>query len=730
MLTEPTTNPKLIWESTWKSLFMQALNEQEYQWLCAVKQAFETGELQFSGEVSALTKDKIRASYQKLITQRRPQLIHRVAQTMPSHYHLIQNMDMFQHFLQLLTQEEQLIIDSPDIDEEHLASISLIGLSFYLPVAGQAFYLPLTHRGYTSEIQPSWALQQLKGAFESKSLKKIGFHFKPLLHLLRREHIHLQGLALDVHIAAHLLNENEDSYKLEDLAQTYQKFFGLSQPLITYRQLFGSVSLETTSIEHAVFYACQQAELIFAYAQFVQRQFLRLPSLKKLYEEIEHPLIEVCTDMEETGLLVDLAYSQALQHQLDAKLETLTTQLKALMGDIDFNSNDQLRKFYYTDLKLPDLDNQKVNAETLKLLKDHHPSIEILLTYRKVRDLRSAVSSLSESADSNHRLRGTFHQCGATTGRFSCSNPNLQSLSMEARKLIIPSTGKIMVSIDYSQIEPRILSHITQDPVFMQAYIEGRDLYSEIASKTFKLPISECGDQSKWRKMIKAGMLSTMYGTGAHGLSKRLDCSVEEAEQFIIRFFDSYPVMRKWSQDIEVFAGTNGYVETMYGRKRRFPGYVELARQFGELHQQLVFELKRWPSDIWKETSVPYDVRKRYARLKQAFNEARRKPVNSILQGSSADLMKIALIKLHQFLKTKGPEWKILATIHDEVLFEIPASATREELEELAAVQREAVQLSVPMKVDIEIFQRWGCGMNLDEWFTRQESPLSIHHTF
>ena len=329
-----------------------------------------------------------------------------------------------------------------------------------------------------------------------------------------------------------------------------------------------------------------------------------------------------------------------------------------------------------------------------------------------------------------HRLHGSFNQCGAATGRFSSSNPNLQNFPVSVRKMIIPTTGKIIVGIDYSQIEPRVLSHLTQDPSFMKAYIEGRDLYAEIASKTFNLPISECGDGTKWRKMVKTGMLSTMYGTGARTLSKRLDVTIEEAEKFIADFFNSYPVMKQWVNQVDGFVDANGYIETAWGRKRRFLGHTQIAEKYTMLHQEIAGKLNKPNFNIWEEKSLPYARRKEFSELEHIYYQVRRQSVSSITQGSAADLMKIALIKLNQFLQSKGPEWRLLATIHDEVLFEIPATATREEIEALAAVQRDAVPLSVPMKVDVEISQRWGCGMSLDEWFSHAESPLSLTQLF
>ena len=612
----------------------------------------------------------------------------------------------------------------------------IIGLSITMPTSNQHAYIPVRHVTEEVQLPATLVFTQLKPYLENDQLKKVLFDSKPTLHLLRKEQIKVKGLAMDLQIAAHLLNENEEdgneeAYTLDHLVSCYGKFFGFETAPLSQKTLFGGTKFEEIELLPATVYACQRTDMIHAYYGFICRQFNRLPRLKQVYDEIENPLIEACVEMEQTGFLIDMKFTHALEQELTTELNTITSQLKSYLGDIDFNSHLQLKKALYQDLKLPDVSKkQKLDAETLRLLREFHPSIELLLQYRKIEKLLSTyLKPLPRLVDKQNRLHGAFNQCGTKTGRFSSSNPNLQNFPVLARKMIIPATGKIIVGIDYSQIEPRFLSHITQDPSFMQAYIEGRDLYSEIASQTFKLPLSECGDQSKWRKMIKTGMLATMYGTGPFTLSKRLGISEEEAQQFINDFFNSYPVMKAWIQNVDQFVDTHGYTETAWGRKRRFIGHTQVAQQRAQLHHQISQQLNKTNFNIWQEKSVDYSLRKSYSELEKSYSQVRRQSTNSIIQGSAADLMKIALIKLHQFLETKGPEWRLLATIHDEVLFEIPASATREEIEALAAVQRDAVQLSVPMKVDVEIAQRWGCGMSLDEWFSHNENPFSLTHT-
>lgn len=723
------TNPQ--WESVWQMIFSQKLTEREYQRLCEVKNAFETQELLLQGDFTKLSKNKALAYYPRLEELRRPKLVAELIASKPDNYHLVTDVLSFNQVLSWLSQESIIALDTETTGLEIFGEDRIVGLSMTFPTVDQHVYIPVRHEVPDPQLEPQMVFEALKPYFENEQLKKVLFNAKFDFHMLRKENIKVKGLLMDVFVAAHILNENEESYKLKNLATRYGKYFGFENESSTYEELFGRGGFEKTPLEAAVVYACKDTHLTYGYYQFICKQFNRLPGLKQVYEQIENPLIEVCIEMERTGFLIDMSFAQNYQQKLETELNAISTQLKAYLGEVDLNSVQQLKKVFYDELKLPDVSkSRKLDAETLKALKDHHPSVELLLKYREISKLLSTyVKPLPQLVDEHYRLHGSFNQCGTKTGRFSSSNPNLQNFPKNARKMIIPAPGKIIVGIDYSQIEPRFLSHLTQDPSFMQAYIDGRDLYSEIASKTFNLPISECGDGSKWRKMIKTGMLATMYGTSAYTLAKQLQISEAEAQKFIDDFFNSYPVMKNWIQQVDQFADTYGYVETAWGRKRRFPGHPQVAQQRAQLHQQISQQLNKSTFNIWEEKVIPYSLRKTYSEIEKTYAQVRRQSPNSIIQGSAADLMKIALIKLHQFLESKGPEWRMLATIHDEVLFEIPATATREEIEALAAVQRDAVQLRVPMKVDIEICQRWGCGMSLDEWMKHKESPLSLTHT-
>ena len=293
---------------------------------------------------------------------------------------------------------------------------------------------------------------------------------------------------------------------------------------------------------------------------------------------------------------------------------------------------------------------------------------------------------------------------------------NLQNLPYPARGLIVAPAGKLIIGIDYSQVEPRIASHVSGDKHLQEPYLTGKDLYSTLASRVFKVPIEECGDGSKYRKMMKTGLLAVLYGTSTFTLSKQLGISVEEAEAFMRDFMTAYPQLAQFIEDTHHKADTEGYVQTLKGRKRRFIGHKPVATEYHRITKRIEGILGRPFKNIWQEQKVPRELKQKYWSVARQYGRVSRQSVNAIIQGTSADVMKIAMINLWKHLETKGEEWKILATIHDEVLIEVPATATPGEIEELENIMKSALPISVPYKVDTEVSARWGSGVSKAKW--------------
>ena len=725
------------WEEVWvtgytthtgsikKGIFQTKITETDKGRLLAVKEAIESGEL--ASGVDSLrnfTKTKALGLWTVLKEIRRESIIKQMVEEKPDNYHLITKVQDFEEFLINLSGEEIIAVDTETTGVEVFGKDYIVGISLTLPKSDYHCYIPVRHTIEDEQLSPRFVFDCLRYFLENKNIKKVMHNAKFDVHMLRKEGIEVQGLWCDTMVAMHLLNENEPSFALKNLATKYGKYFGFEDKSMTYEELFGKGGFEKTPLDIGTVYACKDTHLTYKFCTWIMEQFDRLPQLKELYFNIELPITEVCIDMEKEGFLIDLEFAEKYKQELTEEIEKLLSKIKEGFGDININSNQQLAEVVYNQWGVPDEFKGKVDAPTLKaIVKKYSKEIDAvnyindLLKYRELNKLLTTyIEPLPQKISSDGRLHGSFNQSATVTGRFASNNPNLQNLPYPARQMFIAPEGKIIIGSDYSQIEPRFLSHITQDADFMKPYVTGEDLYSQIASKVFKKPIEECGDGSKYRKMSKVILLGMMYGISSHSLAEQFNISQEEAEQLYIDFHESYPVVKAWFDSTNAHADEFGFVQTAMGRKRRFLGHKEVAKKYKILHNRIVKITGKESFNIWKESKVPRQLKTEYWEVAKEYSRVARQSINAVIQGSSADIMKKAMVDIWKHLKTKGEDWKLLATVHDEVLIEIPATATPEEIQEIAEIQKKAVPLSVPMKCDIAVMERWGCDVSLKEW--------------
>lgn len=727
------------WEEVWvtgytthtgsakRGIFQTKITDTDKQRLLAVKEAIESGELASGVDsLSKFTKTKALGLWAVLKEIRRESIIKQMVAEKPENYHLITDMKNFLELLSLIINEEIIAVDTETTGVEVFGKDVVVGISLTLPKADYHCYIPVRHSVEDIQLKPEIVFKHLKRALEDERIKKVMHNSKFDVHMLRKEGIEVQGLWCDTMVAMHLLNEDEPSFALKNLATKYGKYFGFEDKSMTYEELFGKGGFENTPLDIGTVYACKDTHLTYKFYTWIMEQFDRLPQLKELYFNIELPITNICISMEKEGFLIDLNFAEEYKKELVEEIAVLDRNIKEGFGDININSNQQLQRVIYEEWGVPDEYKGSVDASTLKNILQKHGEIEQvkyikdLLKYRELNKLLTTyIEPLPNKIASDGRLHGSFNQSATVTGRFASNNPNLQNLPYPARAMFIAPKDKIIIGSDYSQIEPRFLSHISQDMDFMGAYIEGRDLYSEIASKTFKQPIEECGDGSVWRKKAKVVLLGTMYGISSLSLAEQFNLSKEEAEQIYTDFYDSYPTMKQWFESTNAHADEFGFVQTAMGRKRRFLGHTEVAKKFKVIHGRMARKLKKEKFNIWEEyrnKKVTYSEAKAYQEVAGEYNRVARQSINAVIQGSSADIMKKAMVDIYNHLKTKGDDWHILATIHDEVLIEIPATATPEEILEIAEIQRKAVPLSVPMKCDVEVSAVWGKGVSFQEW--------------
>lgn len=729
------------WEEVWKTgykthtgsikkgIFQTRITEIDKGRLLAVKEAIESGELALGVDsLRNFTKTKALGLWSILKEIRRESIIKQMVEEKPENYHLITNTIELYKLTKLLDNEEIIAVDTETTGVEVFGKDMIVGISLTLPEADYHCYIPVRHNVKDKQLSANTVFTNLQYYLENPELKKVMHNSKFDIHMLRKEGIEVRGLWCDTMVAMHLLNENEPSFALKNLATKYGKYFGFEDKSMTYEELFGKGGFENTPLDIGTVYACKDTHLTYKFYTWIMEQFERIPQLKKLYFELELPITEVCIDMEKEGFLIDLNFAEKYKNELTGEIKELDAKIKEGFGDININSNQQLGETIYNTWGVPDEFGGKVDKKTLNsIVKKHNKEIKEveyithLLKYRELNKLLTTyIEPLPQKIYKDGRLHGSFNQSATVTGRFASNNPNLQNLPYPARQMFVAPEGKLIVGLDYSQIEPRFLSHISKDTDFMGAYIDGRDLYSEIASKTFKKPIEECGDGSTWRKKAKVVLLGCMYGISAISLAEQFELTIEAAEQIYTDFYNSYPTMKMWFDSTNKFADENGFVQTIMGRKRRFLGHKDIAKKYKIMHNKVSKIVGKEKFNVWREYKVPAQLKSDYWKIAKEYSRVERQSINAVIQGSAADIMKKAMVDVWEHLKSKGEDWKMLGTIHDEILIEVPETITPEEILKIAEIQKNAVPLNVPMKCDIEISKVWGKGISFKEWLERK----------
>lgn len=673
-----------------------------------------------------LSKAEALRMYARLTEMLREEKLRKMVEATPDNYRLIQTEEQLNNLCKIWDNEELVALDTETdgLDILH-GENKLVGIAISFPNVDEHVYIPIRHKE-GKQLQVDFVIEKLKPYLTNKHKKKVLHNAKFDAHVFAMEGVKLRGIAMDTMIAMWVLNENEPTYRLKDLANKYAKFLGIKPENDTFEELFGKATFDNVPLEHALVYAAKDTDLTIKFYKFIESQFSRkdLKKIRDLYYEIENPLIEVCIEMEQTGFLLnEKGKIQNVRETLYKQEKELLANLKEVFGDINFNSPQQLSEVLYDKMKLPDVSGKRsTDKSTLKKLAEEYEVVKTLLEYRKVTKLLSSfIEKLPEMVKPTGRVYGQFIQNATATGRFASQEPNLQQIPPSARILFKAPNGKIIIGSDFSQIEPRVLAHITGDEELRKPYREGYDLYSTLASRTFKVPIEQCGDGSRYRKMMKTGLLAVMYGTSMYTLSKQLEISVEEAEQFIEDFYEAYPKVREWIESIHQLVKEQEFVETLYGRKRRFPNHRKDAIVYDECKAEILHRLgtKKLPQNIWDDNYkdvIPYKLRRRFQSVKGKVERVRRQAVNAIIQGSAADIMKLAMLRLSQVCE-KYEGWRMLATVHDEALLEVPSDITLEQVEEIESAMAGAVQLDIPLKVDVAIMHEWGVEISKSEWF-------------
>jgi DNA polymerase I len=731
-----------------KAILQSSVSAKDKERLLQVKEATEQGEIPVGVQnMQKYTKAHALRMYAELAEGRKEATIEKLVAEMPDNYLLINTVEAFEKLLVDLWKEEEIAVDTETTGLNYFGTHEseldkIVGISITLPKADYHVYIPIGHTS-GKQLDEQYVLEGLKPVLEDTTILKIMFNAKFDIHFFIRHGIRVGGFHFDGLIGMKLLNENEDSYALKNLSTKYGKFFGFNDKSQTYEELFGKGGYQDAEFERdgkpyiGTLYPCKDTHLTYRfYKDFISVHFDRLPKIKRLYYEIEKPILEVCVDMEQNGFLLDATFAKEYSNELELEIEVLKQELMIHFGDININSNQQLSEVLYDKLKLQDVSGKRsVDAKTLKKLKHQHKGVEVLLQYR---DLNKLLTTYIEPlplkvSTLDKRLHGTFNQVDTATGRFASRSPNLQNLPYKARKMIIAPDGKVIIGLDFSQIEPRVLAHMSNDETMIDAYVNGRDLYIELAMKVFKLERKYCEDGAyspdgsyQPRKRIKAILLGIMYGMGSFTLSQSIGSTEAEARKLIQDFYETYPAIKAFIDFTHEEAELQEFVETMFGRKRRFVGHKLLAKRYKAVTKKInelagfnvsdfrtVFAEDR--KRDFQDRIFPYPVIREFYDVSGLYQVTNRKSVNTKIQGSAADIMKKAMLRVQKVCKKYG--FKMLATVHDEVLIETPEDITLEQVAELEEAMVGTVELAVPIKTDVEFSFRWGSGISKKEWF-------------
>lgn len=726
------------WEEVWftgygkkKGILKTKVSDLDKERLNQVMMAIDAGEIGMHCEsLKKFSKSHALNLYKLLMDSRKESIIAEMIKNKPANYRLVNTMTALTNLVVDLKREKETGLDTEtnglDFDINHI-----VGLSITLPKADYHVYIPVRHElmGIV-QLSPEIVFKALRDYLEDNTIGKVLHNAKFDFHMILREGILVDGLLMDTMIAMRILNENEPSYALKNIATKYGKYFGFTEQSSTYEELFGKGGFEMTPLDIGTVYACKDTHLTYKLYKWIDDQFKRLPKLGKIYYEIELPNTLVSFDMERHGFLVDLEFASEYTKTLRVQVEDLGKQLALIFGDININSNDQLGKVLYDDWCLEDKSKKRsVDADTIKFLAEEDERLKILLEYRGLNKLLTTYFETLPSKiwKRDGRLHGSFNQTGTATGRYSSNNPNLQNIPQEARPMFVAPKGKVIIGKDLSQIEPRCLAFMSGDKDFQLPYYNKTDLYSTLASKVFKIEMSYCLDGAydpthsfKPRKRMKTGLLACMYGTSTYTLSKQLDITVEEGEAFITEFLDNYPDARDYMQGIRDFVDANEYVETFEGRKRRFPYHRETAQKYHAVCKKIIALCGKVPSNIWA-SDLPYKVKQEYWSVAKVYGRVARQAVNAVIQGSSADYIKQVMLRVNAYLKTLGPEYMMIGSIHDEILMEVPDSITPEIIAELDRIMTSIEWFKFPIKTDTVVMYQWGKEIAVSDWMANRE---------
>jgi DNA polymerase-1 len=601
----------------------------------------------------------------------------------PANYQIVADEEALEKLVAQLSSAAVITLDVETTSTDAMMA-DLVGIAL-TDREEEGYYIPVGHKlGAEEQLPLEYVLEKVRPVLEDESIAKYAHNGKYDLTVLVRHGVQVEGLSFDTMIAEWLVDPASRNLGLKNLA-----WARLGVEMTPIADLIGTgkgqITMAQVPIGQAARYACADVDMTHRLVKVLEPE-LREKQLWSLFTEVEMPLVPVLAEMEMEGVKLDVGYLEQMSDQLHEQLSDLERQIHDLVGhSFNVNSTQQLSDALFIQLGLPTQGVQKTKtghystaASVLEKLEGEHPVIKLILEYRELAKLRSTyVDALPQLVNERTgRVHTSYNQTGTVTGRISSSDPNLQNipirteLGRQVRRAFVAEEGSVLLAADYSQVELRVLAHISQDPAMLDAFASGEDIHASTAAFLFDVPLGEV--DREMRRVAKSINFGISYGMSGYGMAWRTGLSREEADRFIENYFAKYSQVKVYLDETKRQARELGYVETLLGRRRYFP------------------ELR---SDS-----------KAHGRVKRA---AERMAINAPIQGSAADIIKIAMIRLHRALKERGLKSGMTLQVHDELVLEVP----EDELEIVAplvkSIMEDAFQLDAPLTVDMKVGKNW-----------------------
>ncbi|MBL1456532.1 MAG: DNA polymerase I [Methylophaga sp.] len=603
------------------------------------------------------------------------------ATSIETHYETILTQQQLDNWLARLKKAELFAFDTETTSLNYLQA-RIVGMSFSIK-AGEAAYLPLAHDypGAPDQLDFDATLALMKPLLEDPKALKVGQNLKYDRHILLNHGIDLQGIAHDTMLQSYVLDSTATRHDMDSLAEKY-----LNRSTIHFEDIAGKGKKQLTfneiGLEEASPYACEDADITLQLHHILWPKVQAIPSLEIVYRELEMPLLPVLNTLERNGVHIDIFMLQQQSDQLALDIDRLEKEAHASAGTkFNLSSPKQLQEILYDQQQLPvrkkTPKGQPSTAENVlqELADDGYELPQIIMQYRSLSKLKSTYTDKlpQQVNQQTGRVHTSYHQAVTATGRLSSSDPNLQNIPIRTetgrkiREAFVAGKGAKILAADYSQIELRIMAHLSGDKSLLTAFAEGEDIHRHTASEIFGVePENVTGDQRRSAKAINFGLI---YGMSAHGLSKQLGIERHQAAKYMETYFERYPGVRNYMDNTREQAKKDGYVETIFGRRLYLP-----------------------------EINSSNGLRRQYAE---------RTAINAPMQGSAADIIKRAMISIHDWLLEADTGIRMIMQVHDELVFEVPEDQLDLAKTEIEQFMIQAADLEVPLEVGIGVGDNW-----------------------